>query len=156
MGCGTAVRNLLASSGGRRPTLLVFKEECRGGPPFNISSAGFFCDRNNLMPELAPFPVAQQWINVVLIWVGFGTLAGLLATVIFPQRRGVGPFATMVAGIVGSTLGLLGLSWLYPDRPLNPISPLGFLAATIGAFVLLVLYRLGSVLFKHEGDAGEA
>ena len=107
------------------------------------------------MPELALSPAAQQWINVVLIWVGFGTLAGLLATVIFPLRRSVGPFLAMVMGIVGSTIGLLGLSWLFPGRPLNPISPLGFLAATIGAFVLLVLYRLGGICFARRDDADD-
>jgi uncharacterized membrane protein YeaQ/YmgE (transglycosylase-associated protein family) len=107
------------------------------------------------MPELALSPAAQQWINVVLIWVGFGTLAGLLATVIFPFRRCVSPFLAMIIGIVGSTIGLLGLSWLFPDRPLNPISPLGFLAATIGAFVLLVLYRLASICFSPRDDAGK-
>ena len=36
------------------------------------------------MPELSP--VAQTWVNVVLIWVGFGSLAGLLARVILPLR----------------------------------------------------------------------
>lgn len=103
------------------------------------------------MPELALSPVAQHWINVVLIWVGFGTLAGLLATVLFPFRRAIGPFLAMVMGILGSTIGLLGLSWLFPDRQINPISPLGFLAATLGAFVLIVLYRLGSMCFaRHE------
>jgi uncharacterized membrane protein YeaQ/YmgE (transglycosylase-associated protein family) len=108
------------------------------------------------MPELPLSPAAQQWINVVLIWVGFGTLAGLLATVIFPQRRSIGPFLAIVIGIVGSTIGLLGLSWLFPGRPLNPISLVGFLAAAIGAFVLLVLYRLGGACFaRHEDDASE-
>jgi uncharacterized membrane protein YeaQ/YmgE (transglycosylase-associated protein family) len=107
------------------------------------------------MPELALSPIAQQWINVVLIWVGFGTLAGLLATVIFPMRRAAGPFLAMVIGIAGSTLGLLGLSWLFPGRPLNPISPLGFLAAAIGAFVLLVLYRVGGMCFASHDDAGK-
>lgn len=108
------------------------------------------------MSELALSPAAQQWINVVLIWVGFGTLAGLLATVIFPFRRSVGPLLAIVMGILGSALGLLGLSWLFPDRTLNPITPLGFLAATMGALVLLVLYRLGSLCFsRHEDDAGK-
>lgn len=106
--------------------------------------------------QFALSPAAQQWINVVLIWVGFGTLAGLLAAVIFPFRRTVGPFLVMLIGILGSTMGLLGLSWLFPGRPMNPISPLGFLAASIGAFVLLVLYRLGGACFaRHEDDAGK-
>ena len=60
----------------------------------------------------------------------------------------------MVIGIVGSTIGLLGLSWLFPGRELNPISPLGFLAATIGAFVAAGPLSSGGLLFvRHEDDA---
>jgi len=109
------------------------------------------------MLDFALSPAAEQWIKVVLIWVGFGTLVGLLATVIFPFRRPAAPFWAVATGIVGSTVGLLGLSWLFPDHELNPISPLGFLAATVGAFVLLTLYRLGYALFgKPESDPDES
>ena len=107
------------------------------------------------MLDFALSPAAEQWIKVVLIWVGFGTLVGLLATMVFPFRRPAGPFWAVVTGIAGSTVGLLGLSWLFPGREFNPISPLGFLASTVGAFVLLVLYRLASALFgkpKSEPD----
>jgi uncharacterized membrane protein YeaQ/YmgE (transglycosylase-associated protein family) len=108
----------------------------------------------NAMLDFALSPTAEQWIKVVLIWVGFGTLVGLLATVIFPFRRPAGPFWAVATGIAGSTLGLLGLSWLFPGREFNPISPLGFLAATVGAFVLLVLYRIGAALFgKADSDS---
>ncbi len=104
--------------------------------------------------DLPLSPAAQQWINVVLVWVGFGALAGLLATVLFPLRRPAGPFWAVVLGITGSTVGLLGLSWLLPGRLVNPISPLGFLAATVGALALLALHRLGAALFgKPENDA---
>jgi uncharacterized membrane protein YeaQ/YmgE (transglycosylase-associated protein family) len=106
------------------------------------------------MLDFALSPAASQWIRVVLIWVGFGTLVGLLVTVVFPFRRPLGPFWAVAIGIVGTTVGLLGLNWLVPDRQLDPISPLGFLAATVGAFVLLVLYRIGIALFgKAERDA---
>jgi uncharacterized membrane protein YeaQ/YmgE (transglycosylase-associated protein family) len=106
------------------------------------------------MLDFALSPAASQWIHVVLVWVGFGTLVGLLVTVIVPFRRPLGPFWAVATGIVGSTVGLIGLSWLVPDRELDPISPLGFLAATVGAFVLLVLYRIGVALFgKPAGNA---
>ncbi len=98
---------------------------------------------------------AQQWVNVVLIWIGFGTLAGLLAKVLLPVRQPSGPVATLLLGISGSVIGLLGLSFLRGDRPLNPISPLGFLAATAGAFVLLIAYRLLHACFVREtGEPG--
>jgi uncharacterized membrane protein YeaQ/YmgE (transglycosylase-associated protein family) len=107
------------------------------------------------MPELEFSPAAQHWVNVVLIWIGFGTLAGLLARVILPARQPSGPVLTLLLGIVGSLLGLLALSLLFRGRQLNPISPLGFLAATAAAFLLLLLYRLAhACLSKRKEDAG--
>ncbi len=83
----------------------------------------------------------EHWTVVTLVWVGFGALAGLLATALFPLREPFGPFATVVVGIVGSTIGLLGLHWLLPHRAPNPLTPAGFLAATIGALAILTLCR---------------
>ena len=94
------------------------------------------------MPELELSPNAQQWVNVVLIWVGFGTVVGLLAMVVLPIRRPSGSLPALLLGVLGSVIGLLVLSLLLGGRQLNPVSPLGFLAATAGAFLLLLLYRL--------------
>lgn len=105
------------------------------------------------MPELELSPAAQHWVNVVLIWVGFGTLAGLLAKVILPVRQPAGSIPTLLLGIVGSMIGLLALSLFYGDRQLNPISPLGFLVATAGAFLLLIGYcLLHACLFRGKKD----
>ena len=108
------------------------------------------------MSDIAFSPTAQQWINVVLIWIGFGTLAGLLASVLFPLRKPAGPFWAVVLGICGSAVGLFGLGRLFPDRQLNPISPLGFLAAAVGALMLLIVCRCVLALFSRpEKDANE-
>jgi len=104
------------------------------------------------MPDFPLSPEAQHWVNAVLIWVGFGALAGLVATVLFPFRRPTGPFWAVVLGIVGSTAGLFALERLFPGREWNPISPLGFLAAILGAFVLLVLFRVGAALAGKPDD----
>lgn len=110
---------------------------------------------NFAMPELELSPAAQHWVNVVLIWIGFGALAGLLARVVLPFRRSAGPVATLVVGVTGSALGLTAFSFLSEGRPPNPISPIGFLAATAGAFVLLLLYSLLlSALSKDAGGDG--
>jgi len=109
------------------------------------------------MSEFDLSPAAQHWVNVVLVWIGFGALSGLLARAVLPLRQPVGPLPTMVVGIVGSALGLLALSLLWSDRPMNPISPAGFLAATAGALVVLIIYRLcvTSRPKKEEGDGGD-
>jgi uncharacterized membrane protein YeaQ/YmgE (transglycosylase-associated protein family) len=85
---------------------------------------------------------AQHWFNAILIWVGFGTVAGLLARTLIPARDVGGAAVVVTLGIIGSVIGPVGLSYLFRDRILNPLGPLGLLAATAGAFVLLAIYRL--------------
>ena len=85
---------------------------------------------------------AQHLVNVVLIWIGFGTLAGLLAKALIPGREPSGTVGTLTIGILGSVLGPLTLSFLLKSREFNPISPLGFLVAWAGASVVLIAYRL--------------
>jgi uncharacterized membrane protein YeaQ/YmgE (transglycosylase-associated protein family) len=98
---------------------------------------------------------AQHWVNVALIWIGFGILAGLLAKALIPGRQPAGAFGTLLIGVVGSVVGPLALC-LYSDRPgFNPISPLGFLAAVGGALAALVAYRV-VVLVVHTESAQDA
>ena len=82
------------------------------------------------MPEFSP--VAQAWLQVILVWIGFGSLAGLLARMLLPFREPSSPLAPLTMGITGSAAGLGLLSWLQNGGPSNPISPIGFLAATGG------------------------
>ncbi len=85
---------------------------------------------------------AQHWTNVVLIWLGLGILAGLLARFILPGHRPAGAAGTLLIGIVGSTIGPLALSLFRQDPDFNPISPLGIFAALGGSVVALAVYRL--------------
>lgn len=101
-------------------------------------------------------PAAQQWVNVVLIWVGFAMLAGLLARTLVPGPPSIGPVATLVIGMLGSVVGLFGLSYFLEGKPINPISPLGLLAASGGALVLLVVYRLLGLARPESTQQSEA
>lgn len=100
------------------------------------------------MPELSP--VAQAWLQVILVWIGFGSLAGLLARVLLPFREPSSPLTPLTLGITGSAVGLGLLSWLQHGGPSNPISPIGFLAATGGALGLLILYHLLRLTVHRE------
>lgn len=99
------------------------------------------------MSALELSETAQHWVNVVLIWVGFGTLAGLVAKALIPGREPSGTVGTLTIGILGSVLGPLALSLLLKNHDFNPISPLGFLVALGGAALVLIVYRLLVMLF---------
>ncbi len=128
----------------RRPKLcqdLTIRAKIRSPGEFNVGEIEFS-------------QAAQQWVNVVLIWIGFGTLAGLAAKTILPGRDPKGTVATMLLGIVGSTIGLGILSRLVTfsggSHPMNPISPMGMIAAVIGAFASLIAYRVGIACIMIE------
>jgi len=87
-------------------------------------------------------PEAQRWVNDVLVWIGFGTLVGLLAKAIMPGRDPGGAVATIMMGILGSIIGCGTLLFFGAGTRVTPISPIGLLVATTGAFVLLSFYRV--------------
>jgi len=103
------------------------------------------------MPE-PQFPeVVQQWANDILVWVGFGTLVGLLAKAIMPGRDPGGALATLLMGVGGVVIGCGSVSFFNGGQRVTPISPLGFLVATGGAFVILFFYRLLAGYWGAEG-----
>ena len=96
----------------------------------------------------------QSTMNDILVWVGFGTLTGLLAKAIMPGRDPGGTIATLMMGIGGTVIGSGILMYCTNGRRVTPISPLGFLVATAGAFILLGFYRLLAGKIFREGPTG--
>ena len=102
----------------------------------------------------APAFIAQyeQWAHLLLEWIGFGTLVGLLAKAIMPGRDPGGAVVTLLLGIGGTVIGLGTLNYFYQGQHITPISPLGLVVATAGSFVLLFFYRLFAGYWFTEGD----
>ena len=94
------------------------------------------------MHQLELAPAVQQWFNVVLIWIGFGTVAGLLAKTLMPARHPSGAVSIVVLGIIGSTIGPAALCFLLRSRLQNPLGPLGLAASVVGALLMMIAYRL--------------
>jgi uncharacterized membrane protein YeaQ/YmgE (transglycosylase-associated protein family) len=90
--------------------------------------------------------------NDVLLWVGFGTITGLVAKAIMPGRDPGGAVATLMMGIGGSVIGSGVLMYFWEGHRVTPISPEGFVVATAGAFVLLIFYRFFKRDRYFEGD----
>lgn len=97
---------------------------------------------------------AQQWAHTVLVWIGFGTLTGLMAKLIMPGRDPGGAVATLLMGIGGCVIGCGVLSYFCDGAHISPISPLGFVVATAGAFVILFFYKLLSGRVIYESGEG--
>ena len=150
-----------------RRKALISRGTSNEGPPEDglpVAPTGSV-ERAPIVGEFELSQTAQHWVNVTLIRVGFGTLAGLLARLLIPGREPSGAVGTVLIGIVGSVIGPLSLcfflnrgdfSLLSNQGNFNPISPLGFLAAAGGALVTLVGYRMlvALVVVEQEEDRG--
>ena len=94
----------------------------------------------------------QQIANLVLVWVGFGTLVGLLAKAIMPGKDPGGAVATLAMGVAGTVIGCGVVSYFWQGHIVSPISPLGFCVATAGAITLLFFYKLLGGYYFEEGS----
>ena len=107
------------------------------------------------MSEAEVIEIVKSSLNELLRWVGFGTLTGLAAKAIMPGRDPGGAVATMLMGIGGSVIGCGVVLFFWRDASIDPISGKGFVAATLGAFILLFFYRLLAGSFVKESSVHE-
>jgi uncharacterized membrane protein YeaQ/YmgE (transglycosylase-associated protein family) len=107
------------------------------------------------MPDAEMMKAVEQALHEFLMWVGFGTLVGLLAKAIMPGRDPGGAVATLMMGIAGSVIGCGSLMFFWEGSRVSPLSFVGFIAAIAGAFVLLLFYRILAGGFFVEAEAGE-
>lgn len=99
--------------------------------------------------------ILEQSAHEILVWVGFGTLVGLSAKALMPGRDPGGAVATLMMGIAGCIIGCGVLMFFTEGARISPVSPMGFVCGTLGAFVLLFFYRLLSGSFVAEAEAGD-
>lgn len=96
-----------------------------------------------------------QWMNDILVWVGFGTLVGLLARLLMPGRDPGGALANLSTGVGGTVFGCGAFSFFLGER-VTPISPVGALVATLGALSILFFYKLLAGYIFQEGETNLA
>ena len=98
---------------------------------------------------------AQNWVNVVLLWVGFGTLVGLTVRAFLPGEEPKGTLGTVALGVSGSCIGLLLLPMVLRLDHFNPIGPVGFFVSVLTASGILLVFRSVLSFGKKYGKAKE-
>ena len=91
---------------------------------------------------------AQAWVHLILVWVGFGSVVGFVATMFLPATGHPGFFGNLVIGITGSCIGPVAFVLLLKPEHFHPMSPVGFAIAVFTSIFLLLLYR-GLVFFTR-------
>ena len=77
----------------------------------------------------------------ILAWIVVGLIAGVLAKVIMPGDDPGGILVTLIIGIVGALVGGFVVQ-LLGGTGLTGFSIWSILVATLGAIILLAVYRL--------------
>ena len=77
----------------------------------------------------------------ILSWIIVGLIAGVLAKWIMPGRDPGGILVTILIGIVGAVIGGFLVGMVVPGDAISGINITTILVATLGAIILLAIYR---------------
>ena len=78
----------------------------------------------------------------ILSWIVVGLIAGVLAKWIMPGKDPGGIVITVVLGVVGAIVGGFLVGLVMPGDAITGINITTIVVATLGAILLLVIYRL--------------
>lgn len=73
---------------------------------------------------------------VILTWLAFGFIVGLIARALFPGSQSMGFLPTVALGILGSFLGGF-IASLLGGYPVLELRTAGFIGSLLGALVVL-------------------
>ena len=85
----------------------------------------------------------------IISWIFLGLVAGALAKFIMPGKDPGGIFVTIGIGIAGAVIGGFLWGFIGGSGRVESFDLGGIIVATVGAIVLLVIYRL---LRKEKKD----
>lgn len=81
-------------------------------------------------------------LMLILGWIVFGGIVGLIARAIFPGRQSMGWIATIGLGIAGSFVGGMLANFFLGGGRLFVMQPTGWIGSIVGALVALAVFSL--------------
>lgn len=81
-------------------------------------------------------------IHKILVWVGLGLIVGVSAKLLLPGSENMGWVRTVVLGVAGSFLGIMGGNYFFKLPTYSAFSWQGLLLGIAGAFVLVLFNRV--------------
>jgi uncharacterized membrane protein YeaQ/YmgE (transglycosylase-associated protein family) len=141
----------------RRPVFVQSLPEQKRNPlpPWDTVAAGsFFYALLGRFAEVDAELVEklQHAANLFFVWIGFGTVVGLVAKAVMPGRDPGGAIVTVAMGVGGTIIGCGIVSYFLEGHAVTPISPIGFVVGTAGALLILAFYRLLAGYWFIEGE----
>ena len=90
------------------------------------------------------FPYAREEVKRIgiIAWIVVGLIAGILAKWAMPGPDPGGIITTILIGVVGALVGGFVVNGLLGNSGLSGINLTSILVATLGAIILLAVYRL--------------
>lgn len=89
------------------------------------------------MSQISQFLAGHSWVG----WIFVGLIAGAIARAVVPGRDSAGCLMTILLGIAGAVVaGYVGLFLNFYDAN----DTVGFFAATGGAILILIVYRMAA------------
>lgn len=80
-------------------------------------------------------------IILILSWIVFGFVVGLIARALLPGRQSMGFLATIGLGVAGSFTGGILASLLFGGRVFS-MQPAGWIGSILGALVVLGIFTM--------------
>ncbi len=78
---------------------------------------------------------------VIVGWLVFGLIIGLIARAIFPGTQNMGILSTIGLGVLGSFVGGFVANLLF-GYPIGRIHAVGFIGSILGALLILAVSQL--------------
>lgn len=102
---------------------------------------------------MTPIQINNAFLEWGLIWLGFGALLGFAAKALTPGPEPGGSLATVLFSIFGTFLGC-GVLWFFLQsiEKVRPLTTQGLVCGVIGAFLMVMFYRLMGGYYFEEGD----